>query len=596
VTHPVVGAIYDPESRTTVFRVWAPFAAEVSLVLDNKRRDLRKEKYGYWMTEENAGPGMRYGYLIDGKGPYPDPASLAQPDGVHQLSQVVHAELDWSDQEWKGVDAADLILYEIHTGTFSEEGTFEGIIQRLPYLQALGITGIELMPVAQFPGNRNWGYDGVLPYCIHHDYGGINGFLRLVNEAHHHGIAVILDVVYNHLGPEGNYLELFGPYFTDKYRTNWGKAINFDDRWCDGVRNFFIRQARYFLETCRVDGLRLDAVHAIHDESALHLMRALSAEVKAIEKETGRRKLLIGEIDLNDPRYISEEQRGGYGLDAQWMDEFHHAVRAYVTGERDGYYEDFGELDHVVRAFRDSYVYTGQYSIHRKRNFGVPVDLPYDRFVVFMQNHDQIGNRLFGDRLSSRLTQAQLKFLAAVTILSPHIPLIFMGEEYGERRPFQYFISHTDEQLVEAVRKGRREEFSYFTGEGDTPDPQSEKTFLACKLSWDTDGHHTGLLELYRSLIHFRRHRPAMKNYDRNHVRVWPVHDKVLAVERIHPEDHLVMFFNFGHNAGVYPNFYPRAKRIFDTSSLVPDEYDQVWRNQNQYVHLAPWSVTIYEI
>ena len=333
-----------------------------------------------------------------------------------------------------------MIIYELHTGTFSPAHDFEGILQRLDYFVELGITAIELMPLAQFPGDRNWGYDGVFPFAVQHSYGGAAGFRRLVDAAHAKGIAVIVDCVYNHFGPEGNYLGQYGPYFTDKYKTPWGDALNFDDAWSDGVRNYFLQNARMWLEDFQVDALRLDAVHAIKDFSAITFLQELRQLAAEIERTTGCKKLLIAEMDLNDPRYINPPDKGGYGLNGQWIDEFHHALRTLLTGDRSAYYEDFGTIEQLEKAFRHTYVYDGIYSAYRKRHFGGHAgNNPYDQFIVFAQNHDQVGNRALGDRLTNILSFEQLKLAAATVLLSPYVPLLFMGEEYGERRPFQFF-------------------------------------------------------------------------------------------------------------------------------------------------------------
>jgi maltooligosyltrehalose trehalohydrolase len=465
----------------------------------------------------------------------------------------------------------DMILYEIHVGTFSPEGTFDGVIAKLDYLQELGITALELMPVSQFPGDRNWGYDGVYPFAVQYSYGGPMGLKKLVDEAHQRRIAVILDVVYNHHGPEGNYLEAFGPYLTKKYHTGWGDAINFDDAWCDGVRNFYWQNAITWLEEFHIDGLRLDAVHAIWDSGAQHFIEVLSKRVKALEQKTGHKKVLIAEVDLNNPRYINPRSRGGYGLDGQWSDEFHHALHALVTGEMNGYYEDFGSIKDLLKSLKDSYVYTGQYSRHRKKNFGtLPEGNPYYQFVTFAQNHDQVGNRMLGDRLTASLPFETLKLVAAMVLLSPHVPLLFMGEEYGEKNPFQYFVSHTDEKLIGLVREGRKKEFSHFKWTGEVPDPQDPQTFAASKLSWThQEAPNKLLFELYKYLIAFRKERIAMQGYERHHVVIFDLPGRnLIAMERRYESDALLILFNFDHKptSFLYPGLTSSMK-IFDSSS-----------------------------
>lgn len=545
--YPVVGAQFEADNTCT-FTVWAPLKDNVELFLTEKStaHPLKKDERGYWSVKlENIAPGTKYFYRLDDK-TLPDPASRHQPEGVHGPSAVVDRSFAWSDHGWSGIPLGKMIIYELHVGTFTHEGSFDGVISKLPYLKDLGINAIELMPVAQFPGSRNWGYDGVYPFAVQISYGGASGLKRLVNEAHQHGIAVILDVVYNHLGPEGNYFNEYAPFFTDKYRTNWGKAINFDDAYSDGVRYFYWQNALMWLNEFHIDGLRLDAVHAIWDCSASHFLLELSDRVAALEEQTGRKKVLIAELDLNSPRYIDAPSKGGYGLDGQWVDEFHHALHSLVTGETNGYYEDFGKTEHLVKSLRDSYVYTGQYSIHRKKLFGVPVHNPYSKLVVFAQNHDQTGNRMLGDRLSTLVSFECLKAVASLLILSPHVPLLFMGEEYGEKNPFQYFISHTDKDLIEMVRKGRREEFSYFKWSGEVPDPQSEETFRQCILSWSHEKEEIGkrLLSHHRFLIALRKTRLALHGAERNCIRVHELPGKVIAFERQHERDYLLVLVN----------------------------------------------------
>jgi maltooligosyltrehalose trehalohydrolase len=597
---PALGANIDNEHG--VFTVWSPHADKVELVLDRQVLLMRKVEFGYWtITVEGVRPGTPYFFLLNGKKKLPDPASRWQPDGVHGPSSVVDNTFNWTDDSWNGVPLREMIIYELHVGTFSTEGNFEGVISRLDYLNELGINTIELMPVAQFPGNRNWGYDGVYPFAVHHDYGGAVGLKKLVNEAHQRGIAVVLDVVYNHQGPEGNYLSEYGPYFTDKYKTGWGKAINFDDAWCDGVRHYYWQNALMWLEEFHIDGLRLDAVHAIWDFSADHFIQHLAHRVEALEKKTRRKKVLIAEFDLNNPRYISPPEKGGYGLSGQWIDEFHHALHALVTGEVNGYYEDFGELAHLIKAFKDSYVYTGQYSKHRKKFFGVsPKQNAYAQFVVFSQNHDQIGNRMLGDRLATQLSFEALKLVAAAVILSPHVPLLFMGEEYGEDRPFQYFISHTDQELVEMVRNGRKKEFSYFNWEGELPDPQAEQTFQQCKLSWNySKGQQALLFSYYKHLIAFRRQRLAMKGHERTDVCVFEIPGKkIIGLQRSFQSDQIYIIFNFEKVNTAFKNPTDKSlKMIFDSSAAywLTREIPPPVVTSAEMIVMNPESVLIFE-
>ncbi|HTR27948.1 MAG TPA: malto-oligosyltrehalose trehalohydrolase [Puia sp.] len=578
-----VGAAYSPEF--TEFSVWAPFRRTVELLAGPSHvLALQKDEQGYWRGRAAVDAGCKYLYRLDGQIRCPDPASLSQPEGVHGRSAVVDiAGFRWRDDGWGGIPLANLILYELHVGTFTHTHDFDGVARKLDYLAELGVNAIELMPLAQFPGSRNWGYDGVYPFAVQHSYGGVTGFRQLVNSAHERGIAIVVDVVYNHFGPEGNYLTHYGPYFTDNYRTPWGSAVNFDDAWSDGVRNYFLQNARMWLEDYHVDALRLDAVHAIKDLSAIPFVRQLKELAMEIEHRTGRRKLLIAELDLNDPRYIHPPSRGGYGLDGQWVDEFHHALRALLTGDRSAYYEDFGEIGHLERAFRNTYVYNGVYSAYRKRVYGGHADAcPYDQFVVFSQNHDQVGNRACGERLTAHLTKAQLKLAAAAVLLSPYVPLLFMGEEYGERNPFPFFVDFEDPALIKAVREGRIAEFKGFLSEGRTiPDPEAAETFDRAVLSWEGDAV---LLNYYKALIRLRKTRPALQGRMRDTMIVHPAAGSVLILERKIPGDHVYIFFNFGDSPVQAAELTSQELRTIFSSEAVPAG------------NIAPWSVVVCEL
>lgn len=482
---------------------------------------MQKRGDGYFEAlVKEAGPGTRYLYALDGELERPDPASAYQPEGVHGPSAVVdHRAFAWEDSGWKGPSLDEYIIYELHVGTFTSEGTFEAAAARLPYLEELGVTAVEIMPVAQFPGGRNWGYDGVYPFAVQNAYGGPEGLKALANACHGRGLAVIMDVVYNHLGPEGNYLRDFGPYFTDRYRTPWGQAVNFDGPYSDEVRNFFIHNALRWFEDYHVDALRIDAVHGIFDFSARHILDELSEAVHA--RFSGRNAYVIAESDLNDVRLINPPELGGYGLDAQWNDDYHHALHALLTGEDKGYYGDFGEVWQMAKAVGEGFVYSGQYSGFRKRRHGnSSAGRPPGQLVVFSQNHDQVGNRMLGDRLAASLGLEKLKLAAGLVLLSPCVPLLFMGEEYGETAPFQYFVSHSDRDLVEAVRSGRKREFRDFRWQGETPDPQDEETFLRSKIDigLSGDGDHMVLLDYYRELISLRKGLPPFRHPRREDV------------------------------------------------------------------------------
>ncbi len=585
------------------FTVWAPECNTVQVVLEASPQlpwPMEKGEGGYWtVTLDKVTPGMLYWYQLDNELPRPDPASRGQTAGVHGPSAIPDNSFDWTDTDWQGIELAEMILYELHTGAFTPAGTFQGIISKLDHLQTLGITAIELLPIAQFPGHHNWGYDGVFPFAIHNEYGTAADLKQLVNAAHQRGIAVILDVVYNHAGPEGNYLADFGPYFTDKYKLFWGGAINYDGAWCDGVRNYFIQNALMWLDEFHIDGLRLDAVHAIFDSSALHIMEELTAQVRLLEQRVQRRKILIAEFDLNNPRYISPVAQGGYGMDAQWVDEFHHALHAAITGEKTGYYEDFGPLEDLARSLQNSYVYTGQFSKHRKRNFGkMPENTGYNQFIAFVQNHDQIGNRLLGDRLSTMLSAEGLKAAAATLMLSPHVPLLFMGEEYGEKNPFLFFTNHSEEELINNLREGRRKEFAVFNWEGEVPDPQDEAIFNQSKLSWQID-EVPGLLRFYKNLIAFRKEQPALQNFRRGDaVRNIRVQNKVLHFERHGNGAVLLICINLG-NEPASIQFEKTGTRIFDTSDVEwngPGSLAPTVVQPEQPFLINPFSVLVLEI
>ncbi len=540
------------------FRVWSPLNEEVSVEILSQGASrfvqLGREARGYFKgTAESVRAGDLYFYVLDRQERFPDPASRFQPQGVNGPSQVINPEeFLWDDHAWRGRPLSEFLIYELHTGAFTREGTFEAVIPRLDHLAGMGITAIELMPVGQFPGNRNWGYDGVYPFAPQNTYGGPEGMKRLINSAHKKGLAVILDVVYNHLGPEGNYLGRFGPYFTDRYRTPWGDAINFDGPHSDDVRHFFIENALYWISEFHIDALRLDAVHGIFDFSAGHFLRELGDTVHLHAKMLGREVQVIAESDLNDARIISPPDIGGHGLDAQWIDDFHHSLHALVTGENKGYYEDFGKMEHLAKSFREGFVYTGQYSRYRRRRHGnSPEHRASCQFIVFSQSHDQVGNRMAGDRLSATLSLEELKLVAGAVILSPFIPLIFMGEEYGETAPFCYFTSHSDPLLARAVTEGRKKEFAAFEWKGEVPDPQDEKTFLDSKLNLDLSSGGTNKLiyEFYRELIRLRKEIPAVRNAvkENREVRALEDHNALYIISRANDEA-VFCLYNFGEN------------------------------------------------
>jgi maltooligosyltrehalose trehalohydrolase len=512
------------DDGSTIFRVWAPAADRVEVVLDDgdRREPLTTVGAGYHVARvEGVGAGDRYRYRLHRPDrevvERSDPASRWQPDGLHGPSAVDDPGFAWTDQAWSPRPLHEQVLYELHVGTFTAEGTFDAIVPRLAELADLGITTIELMPVWQFPGERNWGYDGVLPYAPQHSYGGPAGLRRLVDAAHAAGIGVVLDVVYNHYGPEGNHLADFGPYLTDRYDTPWGQAVNVDGPGSDAVRRYAIENAVRWVRDFHVDGLRLDAVHAIVDTSAVHLLEELTTAVHREAEAFGRRAHVIAESELADPRVVRVPEVGGYGLDGQWLDDVHHALHVAQTGERTGYYEDYVGLEDLARSLRDRFAYAGRYSPHRQRTVGRPArDVPYARFVVCTQNHDQVGNRMLGERKTALLGFEERKVAAAALLLLPFTPMLWMGQEHGEVAPFQYFVSHTDPDLVEAVRTGRRREFAYFADQGEAPDPQAVETFERSKLDWSlrTQGEHAAMLAVYRRLLALRRELPAVRDPD----------------------------------------------------------------------------------
>ncbi len=507
---------------SVLWRVWAPRSDGVSLVLlaGGKREEIPMDREGYGFythRRQNVAAGARYAYKLEDGGEYPDPLSRWQPDGVHRPSAVFFPDdHSWSDSNWKGVAREDLVIYELHVGTFTPEGTFDAIVPRLPQLLELGVTAIEILPVAQFAGGRNWGYDGVHPHATQNTYGGPQGLQRLVDAAHRAGMAVLLDVVYNHIGPEGNYLGKFGRYFADRYHTPWGDAVNLDDAYSGPVRQLVVDNAVMWVRDFHIDGLRLDAVHAIFDFSARHILAELQDAVQAEARRSGRRIHVIAESDLNDMRLIRPAERGGYALDGCWADDFHHCVHALLTGERDGYYSDFGQPAHLAKAYNDVFVYDGCYSEFRHRQHGNRVgDADRSQFVFCIHNHDQVGNRARGDRMATELPPEAGRLATGLLLLSPCVPLLFMGEEYGEERPFPFFCSFGDPDLVEAVRKGRRAEFAALAFEWgvEIPDPQDPATFESAKLTWDwPEGSvQAAIRRLHKDLLAARRNWPPLR-------------------------------------------------------------------------------------
>jgi maltooligosyltrehalose trehalohydrolase len=505
------------------FRVWAPLPKKVEVQTGGKifplTRDVETagspsrspQGEGWWTAEiSSAKPGDDYGYILDGEGPFPDPRSASQPNGIHKLSRLVEQNsFSWTDKNFRPKPLSAAVFYELHLGTFTPAGTFLAAIEKLDHLVALGVTHVELMPVAEFSGDHGWGYDGVDLFAPHHAYGSPDDLKKLVDAGHARGFTMILDVVYNHLGPSGNYLAKFGPYFTKKYASPWGEGINFDGADSNEVRRFFCDNALMWLRDFHFDGLRLDAVHGILDTSAIHFLEQLKIEVEQLSTRLGRELLLIPESDLNDPRLLWPRERGGFQLDAQWSDDFHHTLHTILTGEQSGYYSDYGKLAQLAKALRHAFVYDGNFSAHRRRNHGRSTEgLSGHRFLGYLQNHDQIGNRAIGERSSQLMSFGKLKIGAALVFTSPFVPMIFQGEEWGASTPFCFFTDHREPALAKAVREGRCQEFIAFGWKPeDTADPQACETFEKSKLNWPEIARdpHREMFEWHRQLIRLRR-------------------------------------------------------------------------------------------
>ncbi|VTS00671.1 malto-oligosyltrehalose trehalohydrolase : Malto-oligosyltrehalose trehalohydrolase OS=Moorella thermoacetica (strain ATCC 39073) GN=Moth_1809 PE=3 SV=1: CBM_48: Alpha-amylase: DUF3459 [Gemmata massiliana] len=548
---PRLGAVYLGNG-TCRFRVWASKRERVDLRVTAPAErvvPMRPTGAGYFeVTLDGVAPGARYLYRLDGGVERPDPASRSQPATVHGPSEVVDPAFPWTDAHWHGVPLDKYVIYELHVGTFTPEGTFDAVVTHLDELVELGVTAVELMPVAQFAGSRGWGYDGVYPFAPHAAYGGPAGLKRLVDACHAHGLAVVLDVVYNHFGPEGGYLQEFGHYFTDRYRTPWGDAVNVDGPKSDEVRRYLIENALYWAHEYHVDALRLDAIHAIHDETATPFLMELVNVLGRYATDLNRHAYLIAESDLNDVRVLKAPALGGLGLHAQWADDFHHCVFTLLAGEESPYHRDYDQFDLLVNAYQHGYAYTGQFSPTRERRHGnQPLDLPGRQFVVGLQNHDQIGNRKLGERFGALVGFEAQKLAAAAVLLAPYTPMLFMGEEYGETAPFQFFTDFSDPGLGDAVRAGRAREFE-MSGGGEPPDPQAEGTFRRSVLNRDLRhaGAHRALWDFYREVLRLRRESPALRFPDKERMRVTPFPgSRTLAVERWDGDDETLIVMNF---------------------------------------------------
>ncbi|MCR4442082.1 MAG: malto-oligosyltrehalose trehalohydrolase [Peptococcaceae bacterium] len=552
---PEMGAeIVDLEKRKVRFRVFALAKKGVSVIVRSGRLEkefpLFQESLNVYSREiTGLAPDSLYKFRLDGEKTYPDPYSQYQPFGVHGWSQLVdHSSYRWHDADWKGRKLEELIIMEIHTGTFTPGGTFREAAEKIEYLVELGITAVEIMPVTQTPGRWNWGYDGVNLFSVNHNYGRPDDLKYFIDTCHAHHLSVILDVVYNHFGPEGNYLYAFGPYFTNKHQTPWGAAVNFDDDYSEFTRKMVLENVRFWLETYHFDGLRLDAVHAIVDNSRVHILQEISAAVHKLAARLKKNLFVIGESDENNVRLITPLEAGGCGLDAQWLDDFHHVVHTALTGEKKGYYMDYGRFTDFQKVFKN-YLYTGEYSRYWQKNRGTDAsDRPGKQFVAAIQNHDQVGNRVCGDRLSTLVDFPYLKAAAGMLFFSAYLPLLFMGEEYGETRPFLFFTDYQDPQLKKAVSRGRREEFRHFDWT-DVPDPQDPESFYRSKLTgrdcWNEQNRY--LFNYYRDLIRLRTSHPVLKSLDKKRlcVEVFPA-KRVVSIKRWNDGTVLTALFNLG--------------------------------------------------
>lgn len=600
-----IGAIYTA-GYGCMFTVWSPETTAMQLHIIHpfdRTIDMQKDTQGYFTARiEEAAPGCRYYFNADAKGDKPDPASFYQPEGVHGPSEVIDIHTPWTDNSWKPIALQDYIIYELHIGTFTPEGTFEAAISQLDDLAQTGINAIEIMPVAQFPGRRNWGYDGVFSYAAQNSYGGPHGLKKLVEACHARGIAVILDVVYNHLGPEGNYLPLFAPYFTDKYKTPWGDALNFDREWCDGVRNYFINNALYWMRYFHIDGLRLDAIHQMYDFGAVHFWEQLHYEVEYLSRELGRPFYLIAESDLNNPKVVKHPEAGGFGFNAQWLDDFHHSLYVLLDPAGAYRYKEFGSIEQVAKAYTSGFVHGGDFVPFRKKKFGrSSAGISGNHFIVFNQNHDQVGNTADGRRLSERISFPLLKVAAAAIMMSPYIPMLFMGEEYGETSIFTYFIDHGDKDLVQAVREGRKKEFEGETWDDDTADPAGEEAYEACKLNWNLrkDGWHQLLLQWNAGLINLRRQNDALRNFDKNSVSVSIINEFCYYIHRKSEDEatQLLIIINLGKNEcrhTLLPEYH-HWKKILDSAVYAHDMNEVPFPGiTTEEIVIPPAAVAVY--
>jgi maltooligosyltrehalose trehalohydrolase len=575
------------------FTVWAPNAVQVEVLLPAVF-NMEKTDQGYFKASvPGVKEGALYKFRVDSHVELPDPASRSQPDGPLGPSQVVSRDFTWTDQKWAGVNLEEMVIYELHVGTFTREGTFAGIESHLPRLKELGINAIELMPIAQFSGARNWGYDGVGFFATQNSYGHKNPVLelkKLINACHGQGIAVILDVVYNHAGPEGNYLPLWGPYFQDKYKTPWGEALSYDGPKSDEVRNYFLENARQWIEEFHFDGLRLDATHAIFDTSARPFLGQLSDLVRELGRNSNRVTFVIAENDNNDSRILKSTQSGGAGMDGQWLDDFHHCVHAFLTGEKQGYYADYGDRHQLVEVFKRGLCYEGQYSPYRERSHGNDYsEISRGRLVMCTHNHDQIGNRARGERLASLLPPHKMKAATSWLFLLGGLPLIFMGEEIGETAPFYYFVDHTDKKLLQAVQEGRAKEFQSFSWQGEVPDPGAETTFMASRPDWSKIDSPQGqeTFEFYKRLIKFSKRLRQERTFEKGVTVDLINNEQVIALSTQTPGKTLQMYFSICDEMQKVPVGKKGLRKIY---TYLAETTDQV---AGDYLTLAPFETVV---
>jgi maltooligosyltrehalose trehalohydrolase len=545
-----------PGPGGTRFRIWAPRAQALQVQIAGiGSLPLQRTAGGFFESfVEGVGPGADYQYVFEDGRRRPDPASRLQRGSIHGASTVVDLAYPWTDSEWRGVRPDALVFYELHVGTFTPEGTFEAVVPRLAGLRELGVTAVELMPVCMWDGARGWGYDGALLYAPHAAYGPPWALQRLVDACHAHGLAAFLDVVYNHLGPSGNYLREFGPYFTDRHKTPWGEAVNYDGEGSGPVRDFVVDSALHWLREYHLDGLRLDSVQDVVDESQPHILAELNARAQALSARLSRPAQIVVESGMNDAKVLRRLSEGGWGMAAQWSDDFHHALHTLLTGESQGYYADYGRMEDLATAYRQGFIYTGQRSVYRGRPHGHPAEgITGRRLIVAAQNHDQIGNRAQGDRLAASLPPEALRLAAAATLLSPFTPLLFMGEEYAESAPFQYFTSFPDLALGRAVSEGRRREFEAFRWQGEVPDPQDPATFERSKIQWERSfaGEHALMRRYYASLLALRHSEPALQS-DRLDAISTSIDEPgcTLLVRRPHRGGDLLLLLRFSREPG----------------------------------------------